>query len=178
MVRTIKLPDGYYTQPGGGGEETMKELFRVHFPDSAVTDVSNDGQGQLNLEISKYAMNRGECHLVRNVINQSEIRWVLDILQQFKSAGIDKILPALLQQGAEQLVPYLCHVFRTCMAYGFIPMAWKQATVTFIPKPGKSDFTEARAYCPISLSSFLLKTTEKLADRHIRDGVLKQHQLN
>ena len=28
-------------------------------------------------------------------------------------------------------------------------MAWKQANVMFIPKPGKLDYTEAKAYRPI-----------------------------
>jgi hypothetical protein len=47
--------------------------------------------------------------------------------------------------------------------------------VTFIPKPEKLDYTEAKAYRPFSLSSFLLKTMEKLVDRHIRDGALKKY---
>jgi hypothetical protein len=64
------------------------------------------------------------------------------------------------------------------MAYGFIPMAWRQVKVTFILKPGKFDYIEAKAYCPISLSSFLLKTIEKLVDRHIRDGALRIHPLH
>jgi hypothetical protein len=38
-------------------------------------------------------------------------------------------------------------------------------------KPWKSDYTEVKAY-HISLSSFLLKTMEKLVERHIKDGVL------
>jgi hypothetical protein len=46
--------------------------------------------------------------------------------------------------------------------------------VTFIPKSGKLDYTKARAYLPISQSSFLLKTMEKLVDRHTRDGALKK----
>jgi hypothetical protein len=50
--------------------------------------------------------------------------------------------------------------------------------VTFIPKPRKSDYTKAKAYCPISLSSFLLKTMEKIVDRHIRDGVLRSQPLH
>jgi hypothetical protein len=53
------------------------------------------------------------------------------------------------------------------MAYGFIPIAWRQVKVTFIPKPGKLGNTEAKTYRPIILSSFLLKTMEKLVDRHI-----------
>jgi hypothetical protein len=64
------------------------------------------------------------------------------------------------------------------MAYGFIPTAWRQVKVTFIPKPGKHDYTAAEAYRPISLSSFLLKTMEKLIDRYIRDGALKIHPLH
>jgi hypothetical protein len=54
-------------------------------------------------------------------------------------------------------------------------MAWRQVKATFIPKPRKSHYTEDKAYRPISLSSFLLKTMEKLVDRHIRHSVLK-HQ--
>jgi hypothetical protein len=41
-VRNIELPDGRYTQTGG---KTLKELFRIHFPDSTLTDDSKDGQG-------------------------------------------------------------------------------------------------------------------------------------
>jgi hypothetical protein len=64
------------------------------------------------------------------------------------------------------------------MSYGFIPMAWRQVKGTFIPKPGKLVYTEAKAYRPISLSSLLLKTMEKLVDRHIRDDVLRIHPLH
>jgi hypothetical protein len=50
--------------------------------------------------------------------------------------------------------------------------------VTCIPKLVNLDYTEAKAYRPISLSSFLLKTMEKLVDRHIRDDVLRIHPLH
>jgi hypothetical protein len=55
------------------------------------------------------------------------------------------------------------------MAYGFIPMAWRHVKVIFIPKPKKLDYNKAKPYRPVSLSSFLLKTMEKLVDRHVRD---------
>jgi hypothetical protein len=173
-VSTIKLPDGQHTQIG---KETMKEPFRVHFPDSKLTDNSGDGQGQQNLGICERITNRGDWNLAKRVINQSKIRWALSTFKPFNSAGTDEIIPAFLQQGAEHLVPHLCCIFRACMAYGFIPMAWRQVKVTFILNPGKLDYTEAKAYRPISLSSFLLKTMEKLVDRHIRDSALKIHPL-
>jgi hypothetical protein len=112
------------------------------------------------------------------VINQSKIRWVLGTFKPFKSVGTDGIVSVLLQQGAEHVVPHLCHIFRACMAYGFIPTACRHVKAMFIPKPGKHNYTEAKAYHPISLSSFLLKTMEKLMDRHIRDGALKEYPLH
>jgi hypothetical protein len=64
-------------------------------------------------------------------------------------------------------------MYTAYMAYGFIPMAWRQVKVTLILKPGKSDYTEAKAYRSIMLSSFLLEMMEKIVDRHIRDGALR-----
>jgi hypothetical protein len=64
------------------------------------------------------------------------------------------------------------------MTCGFIPIAWRQVKLTFIPKYGKLDYTEAKAYHSITPSSFLLKTIDKLVDRHIRDGVLKEYPVH
>jgi hypothetical protein len=123
-------------------------------------------------------MKRGDWNLARRVINQPKIRWALGTFKPFKSAGTDGIVPVLLQQGAEHVVPHLCRIFRACMAYGFIPTDWRQFKVTFIPMHVKLDYTEAKAYRPISLSSFLLKTMEKLVERHVRDGALKEYPLH
>jgi hypothetical protein len=99
-------------------------------------------------------------------------------LKPFKSAGADGIIPAPLQQGAQHIVSYPCRIFRASIAYGFIPTAWRQVRVTFILKPGKLDYTEAKAYRRISLSSFLLKSMEKLVDRHVRGSAFKEYPLH
>jgi hypothetical protein len=64
------------------------------------------------------------------------------------------------------------------MAYRYIPRALRQVTVTFTPKPRKTDYTQAKAYHPIRLSSSLLKEMEELADRHIRGAALRKFPLN
>jgi hypothetical protein len=44
-VSTVELPNGQQTETG---KETLKELFRVHFPDTRLIDDSHDdGQGQV-----------------------------------------------------------------------------------------------------------------------------------
>jgi hypothetical protein len=97
---------------------------------------------------------------------------VVSTFKPFKSAGTDGILLALLQQGVKHLMTHLCHFFSACLARGYIPKAWKQVKVTFISKPGKANYTEAKAYRPISLSSFMLKTMEKLEDRCTRNEIV------
>jgi hypothetical protein len=147
-VSPVKLPDGQHTQ---AGKETPKELFKVHFPDSKLIDDSHDdGQSQQNLGICARITNRGDWNLAKRVINQPKIRAALDTFKPFTSAGTDGIVPVLSQQGAEHVVPHLCHIFRYCMAYGFTPMTWRQVIATFIPKPGELHYTKAKAYHPIA----------------------------
>jgi hypothetical protein len=59
-----------------------------------------------------------------------------------------------------------------------IPKAWKQVKVTFILKPGKVNYAEAEASEPICLVSFMLKTVERLVDRHIKNEILGLHPLH
>jgi hypothetical protein len=157
-VSTIRLPNRQFTQMG---KETLSELFRVHFPDSLLTDDLDNGPGHQNLDTSRGRTNRADWDLAKVLITQSRNKWTLDTFKPYKSTGTDGIVPELLQHGAELLVLHLCRIYTACMAYGFIPMAWRQVKVTFIPKSGKSDYTKAKACRPISLSSFLLKTRRK-----------------
>jgi hypothetical protein len=82
---------------------------------------------------------------------------------------VDGIFPALLLEGWEVLLPYLVRIFCACLATGYVPIAWCQVKVMFIHKPGKAIYGGPKDYRPISLTSFLLKTIERLVDRFIRD---------
>ena len=56
----------------------------------------------------------------------------------------------------------LIAVFEACLVLGHHLAIWKQATVTVIPKPGKTDYTHAKAHCPISLLETMSKLLEKI----------------
>jgi hypothetical protein len=49
---------------------------------------------------------------------------------------------------------------------------WRQVKVMFIPKPGRDSYGWPKDYRPISLTSFLLKTMERLIGRFLRDEIL------
>jgi len=104
------------------------------------------------------------------VVTYQRVRWAIDSFAPYKIPGVDGIFPALLQEGGEILIPYLIRIFRACLAKGFVPAAWRQVKVVFIPKPGRNSYRESKDFRPISLTSFLLKTMERLVDRFLRDA--------
>ena len=67
---------------------------------------------------------------------------------------------------------HYAEIYQASLTLGYIPITWREITVTFLPKPGKDDYTTARAFWPISLTSFLLKGLQKVVDRYLRDGPL------
>ena len=90
---------------------------------------------------------------------------------------MDGIMPIMLQQGFELLGGKLLMLLRASLALGYIPMSWRHTRVVFIPKPGKP-LAQAKSLRHTSLMSFMLKTLEKLLDRHIRGGVLVENPLH
>jgi hypothetical protein len=69
------------------------------------------------MNYSEFRTNRADWNLAKVIINQSKIRWALNVFRPIKSAGTDGIVPALLQHGAEFLVPHLCCIYRACMTW-------------------------------------------------------------
>ena len=77
--------------------------------------------------------------------------------EPYKAPGMDNIIPVLLQQSLEEITGLLTGVLRGC-----------KTKVIFIPKPGKKSYTEVKYYRPISLTSFLLKTLERLVNGYLK----------
>jgi hypothetical protein len=74
------------------------------------------------------------------VVTYRRVEWAIDSFAPYKGPGADGIFPALLQQGGEILIPYLIKLFHACLATGYVPTAWRQVKVVFIPKPGRSSY--------------------------------------
>jgi hypothetical protein len=112
------------------------------------------------------------------VVTYRRVEWAIDSFAPYKSPGADGIFLAMLQQGREILIPYLIKIFCACLATGYVPTAWPQVKVVFIPKPGRSSYCGPKDFRPISLTSFLLKTLKRLVDRFLRDEILASRPLH
>jgi ribonuclease HI len=69
-------------------------------------------------------------------------------------------------------------MFRASLNFSFIPLSWRETTVTFIPKAGKASYDKANSFRPISLMSFVLKTLEKLVERRIREKTISENSFD
>lgn len=89
---------------------------------------------------------------------------------------MDRILPVFLQEGLEILLSHLMNLFRSSLAWSYIPTKWAAVRVVYIPKPGTNSPCP-KAYRPSSLTFFFLKAMEKIIDWHIRQVVLRASSL-
>lgn len=116
--------------------------------------------------------------MAEKMVHEPILVWAIKKFHPFKSAGPDGIYPALLQSGLDIILHLLAALLRACIAWRYIPEEWRNSKVVFIPKPGRIDYALAISYRPISLSSFLKTTLERLCDRYIRDVPLLHHLIH
>lgn len=158
QVSEIRKPNGDFTS---SDEEVLEHLFETHFP-GCVDLTSSDESTAFSVSFETLAE-------ARRIVTLESIQWALNSFSPYKSPGADGIYPILLQKGFEFLKHVLKKLMVTSFATGYIPESWRDITVKFIPKGGRSSYQEAKSFRPISLSSFLLKCLERIIDHHIRE---------
>ena len=156
-IGTLRKLDGSYTT---SPSETLQVLLDTHFPDKVRTEANN-------LDI--FVGNNNNSKAIYDNINEESVKSAILSFKPYKSPGQDGIFPVLLQKGIDVLLPHLVKLYRKSIEVGTIPESWLETRVSFIPKPGKSDYTDPKSYRPISLSSFVLKGLEKVILYHVNE---------
>jgi len=169
---TLKSSDGQYTKTT---KETLELLLRTHFPGSGARTSNTAVQDQV---ISRTLGSREDWRAAKVAFNFGSIKYAINGLKAYKAPGPDGIYPAFLQYGGDELICSLCRLFRASFALGYIPRTWRQVEVIFIPKAGRTNYEQPKAFRPISLTSFLLKTAEKIIDKEIRGNELLRTPLH
>jgi hypothetical protein len=95
-----------------------------------------------------------------------------------KAPGPDEFQAECLQAMNDLTVNYIIKLYGASIALEYVPAKWREFTVIFIPKPGKSDYTDKRAFRPISLRSVLFKTLERLVLWHIEETNLTNRPMH
>ena len=121
---------------------------------------------------------RSDWPLGNQVVSLERLEWAINSFKPFKAPGPDGIYPKMLQVALPFIGRPLVNMIKACIALSIIPTEWGKTKVTFLPKPGKSDYGTPKAFRPISLTSYLLKTAEKLVDKHLKEGALKRKPIH
>ena len=112
-------------------------------------------------------------------ITVDDVYELLKDINPNKSAGDDAMHPKVLKECAVELAYPLQKLFEMSISSGTVPKSWKSATITPIHKD--EDKGKAENYRPISITSQIGKTLEKLIRKHIMahiidNDILTEHQ--
>lgn len=167
----LRKSDGTFTSDAA---ETQLELMHEHFKGARELEENEEWPV---LVPSQLELSEVEVEEILECTELDKIIWAIKSFSPFKSAGSDEVFPALLQKSLPNTVTILQTLFRASLLTGYIPSPWRGTRVTFIPKPGK-DPSLASSYRPISLTSFVIKTLEKLIDKKVRYTELISSPIN
>ncbi|KAF2353137.1 Reverse transcriptase domain [Trinorchestia longiramus] len=110
------------------------------------------------------------------VFTVEEVEEQLSILNPSKSTGPDSLGPRILKETAKVISEPLTNIFNRSLETGIVPDDWKRANVTPIFKKGNKQIPNN--YSPISLTSVISKTIERLLKVRITNHLNDQNLIN
>jgi ribonuclease HI len=167
---TLLRANGTYTSSIA---DTAALLLNVHFPGNA--EVLPDLEESLLTDITLSPMSTLEP---LEWITHDRVYAALRTFSNFKACGPDEIKPVMLKHLEYDEIDRLKHIFTASIQFGYIPIGWRKSRTVFIPKPGKSDYSLPKSFRPISLTSFLFKTMERLALWHLEETAFREKPIH
>ena len=161
IPQTLKKPITDKQQSKGkeeyteGPKETLELLLNTHFPDEENNNFDFD-------DFLENKMPEKEWEGIEDFITDSVIQAAVNSFRPFKSPGPDGAYPKMIKEALPSIMEFTKNLFKESIKTGIIPAEWKQTKVVFIEKPNKEDYTDPNNLRPISLSSFFLKSLEKI----------------
>ncbi len=111
-------------------------------------------------------------------ISPTRVRKAIWSFGDLKAAGPDELKPIVLKHLGVKAVNKLVEFFRASSLLGYVPLRCGESKAVFIPKPGKSDYSQVCSFRPISLSSFIMKALERVWAWRFKELALIQNPLS
>ena len=95
------------------------------------------------------------------------VRRALKEFSPLTAAGPDGTRPIMLQKGWEHLKTAFTNIVKASFRLGHTPHTWLCSTGVFLPKPGKTDYFNAKSFRTITLAPVPLKWMESIILWHM-----------
>ena len=161
-IESVHFDSNHFSEVNKFIEDNYQYFYPPEDPDDYRFDVGN------------------EHELVANVDAQTLTKLV-KFLKRGKAPGPDTIHNEVLRLGTTtSLFHHLARLFTSSIQLGYIPTAWKLATLRMLLKPDKP-ITLTTSYRPISLISSIMKLFKRVTEQRLRShlehiGFINKHQ--
>ena len=151
-INTLLKPDGSLTDLGA---ETIQALTAAHFP------AAQAGTVPFHHDNSKSCL-ADDIKSKHDWIDPDLVRQAMKQFKPNKAAGPDELKPIIFRYLPTNIIKAMTFISKACISLCHTPKAWRKTKVIFLPKPVETSYDIPKAYRPISLSNFLLKTLKRL----------------
>lgn len=165
-LNVLKKATGELTEES---EDTLEILAREHFPEDPNAPTIPPPQSNPDDEENQ--------KIIRKVLDISRMDRIIKKLPHNKAPGLDNIRNSMLTAAWASIKGPLQHIFNQCLTYSYCPTSWKTSRGVIIPKEGKDDYTNPRAYRIISLTSNIQKLLERLILDYLEKDALVDTKL-
>ena len=113
--------------------ETMNYLLDIVSPGSQQTENRTTRSNFVDSPFTRPE----DTEMIANICSLEHMEAAINEFQPFKAPGPDGLYPVLQQKDWNQLKGYYHVIFQACLRHSYVPMAWKEGTGIFLPKPGR-----------------------------------------
>jgi hypothetical protein len=102
-------------------------------------------------------------------LKADEIQDALKYIASDKAPGPDGIKTRAIKEAwkVARFRKAYRHLLNSCVRKGYHPQRWRTSNTVILAKPGKKDYSEVKAYRPISLLNTMGKILEKIIQRRL-----------
>lgn len=161
-ISILRMGDEYFSSVGDIAEAIAKTFEEIssdtNYPQQFLDHKHQAEQTPINLDSdnSEPYNQPFTIHELNSAIRSNKIT----------APGPDEISNLMIKNMPTIAHEYLLKLFNAMWMNEYVHQPWKKATIVPIPKPGK-DHTDPKNYRPISLTSCLCKTYEKMINRRL-----------
>ena len=130
-------------------------------------EVSANKQGSLRQAKQPKKKSQESPEVMTAPITENELKMAIRKLKKHKSPGPDEITSEMLQHLGSTAQKKLLEIFNISWDTGNVPQIWRKANMIPLLKPGKKK-NEASSYRPISLTSCVCKTLERIINQRLK----------